>query len=70
MIPEIPESTQGEATPEDSEEEYTDDDEPDDNKILNFSVDGPKPIRRMVLHIVQRYEEIFPRIQGKRRLNL
>ena len=69
VIPEIPESTQGEATPEDSEEEYTDDDEPDDNEILNFSVDGPEPIRRMVLHIVQRYEEIFPRIQGKRRLN-
>ena len=69
VIPEIPESTQGEATPEDSEEEYTDDDEPDDNEILNFSVDGPEPIKRMVLHIVQRYEEIFPRIQGKRRLN-
>lgn len=69
VIPEIPESIQGEATPEDSEEEYTDDDEPDDNEILNFSVDGPEPIRRMVLHIVQRYEEIFPRIQGKRRLN-
>ena len=41
MIPEIPESTQGEATLEDSEEEYTDDDEPDDNEILNFSVNSP-----------------------------
>lgn len=57
------------ATEESSEEEYTDDDEPDDNELIYFSVEGPNPIKKMILHIAQRHEEVFPKIQGKRRLN-
>ncbi|KAK0342003.1 hypothetical protein LTR59_018100 [Friedmanniomyces endolithicus] len=42
-----------ESTPEDSEEEYSDDDAPGDNELLHFSVEGPEPIRRMVLHLAR-----------------
>ncbi|KAK5716422.1 hypothetical protein LTR15_009313 [Elasticomyces elasticus] len=52
-----------------SEEEYSDDNAPDDNKVLHFSVDRPEPIRRMVLYLARRFEEMFPKIQGKRRVN-
>ena len=69
VIPEIEDSDAGESTPEDSEEEYSDDDAPGDNELLHFTVDGPEPIRRMILHIARRFEEIFPEIQGKRRLH-
>ncbi|KAK0794727.1 hypothetical protein LTR75_010752 [Friedmanniomyces endolithicus] len=69
VIPEIEDSNAGESTPEDSEEEYSDDDAPGDNELLHFTVDGPEPIRRMILYIAQRFEEIFPEIQGKRRLH-
>ncbi|KAK3068222.1 hypothetical protein LTR53_014386, partial [Teratosphaeriaceae sp. CCFEE 6253] len=56
-------------TPEESEDEYSDDDELDDNEVLNFIVDGLELIRRMVLHLAQRFEEMFPKISGKRRLH-
>jgi len=69
VIPEIEDSDAGESTPEESEEEYSDDDAPGDNELLHFTVDGPEPIRRMILHIARRFEEIFPEIQGKRRLH-
>ena len=58
-----------ESTPKGSDEEYSNDEEPSDNEILNFSVDGPEPIRRIVIYLVRRFEEMFPKIQGKRRLN-
>jgi len=69
--PTISESTLEERqdTPEESEEEYSDDEEPDDNEILNFRIEGPEPFRRMVLHLAQQVEEMFPKIQGKRRLH-
>jgi len=69
VIVEIEDSNAGESTPEESEEEYSDDDAPGDNELLHFTVDGPEPIRRMILHIARRFEEIFPEIQGKRRLH-
>ncbi|KAK0776646.1 hypothetical protein LTR87_017980 [Friedmanniomyces endolithicus] len=69
VIPEIEDSNAGESTPEDSEEEYSDDDAPGDNELLHFTVDGLEPIRRMILYIARRFEEIFPEIQGKRRLH-
>ncbi|KAK0857835.1 hypothetical protein LTR87_017822 [Friedmanniomyces endolithicus] len=69
VIPEIEDSDAGESTLEDSEEEYSDDDAPGDNELLHFTVDGPEPIRRMILYIARRFEEIFPEIQGKRRLH-
>ncbi|GAB7362634.1 hypothetical protein MBLNU230_g2945t1 [Neophaeotheca triangularis] len=53
---------------DDSEYEYTDDEEPDDNDTLEFIVEGPAPIKKMVTHIARSYEEVFLRIQGKRRL--
>ncbi len=58
-----------ESTPEESEDEYSDDEESSDNEILNFSVDRLEPIRKMVLHICRRYEEIFPKEAGKRRVD-
>lgn len=70
VIPEIDDSDAlNESTPAESEDEYSDDEAPDDNEVLHFSVDGPEPIRRMVLHLARRFEEVFPKIQGKRRLN-
>ncbi len=69
VIPEIEDSDAGESTLEDSEEEYSDDDAPGDNELLHFTMDRLEPIRRMILHIAQRFEEIFPEIQGKRRLH-
>ncbi|KAK0843546.1 hypothetical protein LTS02_016055 [Friedmanniomyces endolithicus] len=69
VIPEIEDSNAGESTPEDSEEEYSDEDAPGDNELLHFTVDGLEPIRRMILYIARRFEEIFPEIQGKRRLH-
>ncbi|KAK1090552.1 hypothetical protein LTR48_008072, partial [Friedmanniomyces endolithicus] len=59
VIPEIEDSNAGESTPEDSEEEYSDDDAPGDNELLHFTVDRPEPIRRMILYIARRFEEIF-----------
>jgi len=59
-------------TPDESnseEEGYTDDDQPADDEILHFSVDGPEPIRRMVLHMARKFEEVFPKVSGKRRLH-
>ena len=57
------------STPEESEEEYSDDDAPDNNEILSFTVDAPEPIRRMILHLARRFDETFPKIAGKRRLH-
>jgi len=68
VIPEIDNSeAANESTPEDSEEEYSDDDAPGDNELLHFSVEGPEPIRRMVLHLARWFEKLFPEIQGNRR---
>jgi len=44
VIPEIEDSDAGESTPEDSEEEYSDDDALGDNELLHFNVDGLEPI--------------------------
>ncbi len=68
VIPEIEDSSAGESTLEDSEEEYLDDDAPGDNELLHFTMDGLELIQRMILYIAQRFEEIFLVIQGKRRL--
>ncbi len=59
VIPEIEDSDAGESTLEDSEEEYSDDDAPGDNELLHFTVDRPELIRRMILYIARRFEEIF-----------
>ncbi|GAB7358588.1 hypothetical protein MBLNU230_g2648t1 [Neophaeotheca triangularis] len=62
---EIPESQEGTTvtdSEDDSEYEYTDDEEPDDNDTLEFIVEGPAPIKKMVTHIAPSYEEVFPRI--------
>jgi len=59
VIPEIEDSNAGESTPEDSKGEYLDDDAPGDNEL----------IRRIILYIARRFEEIFLEIQGKRRLH-
>ena len=56
-----------EATQESSDEES--DDEPDDLEILHMSVDGPQPVITMILHIARVYEDVFPRMAGKRYLN-
>jgi len=70
LTPVIPDSEDGhEDTPESSEDEYTDDENDSDNEILNFSVDAPEPIRKMILTIVRQNEEVFPKVQGKRRLH-
>ncbi|KAK0847701.1 hypothetical protein LTR87_018088, partial [Friedmanniomyces endolithicus] len=37
VIPEIEDSDAGESTPEESEEEYSDDDAPGDNELLHFT---------------------------------
>ena len=52
-----------------SEEEYTDDDEPDDLELYHFEVSGAGPARRMILFIANQFETVFPQIQGKRRLH-
>jgi len=54
---------------DETSDEYSEDEEPDHNEILNFSVDGPEPIRMMVEHMARRYEETFPKIHGKRRIH-
>ncbi len=46
-----------------------DDDALGDNELLHFTVDGLELIQRMILYIARRFEEIFPEIQGKRRLH-
>jgi hypothetical protein len=56
-------------TPEASDDEYSDDEGPTDNELLHFTIDAPEPIRRMVLMIVRLHEEVFPKVQGKRRLH-
>ena len=56
-------------TLEESEEEYSNNNALEDNEILYFSVIGPKLIKRIVLYLAQRFEEIFPKVQGKRRIN-
>ncbi|KAK3067363.1 hypothetical protein LTR53_015816 [Teratosphaeriaceae sp. CCFEE 6253] len=70
VLPEVDGPTTDQVpTPEESEDEYSDDDEPDDNEVLSFTADEPEPIRRMVLRLARRFEEMFPRISGKRRLH-
>ncbi|KAK1047103.1 hypothetical protein LTR74_017827, partial [Friedmanniomyces endolithicus] len=69
VIPEIKDSDAGESTLEDSKEEYLDNDALGDNELLHFTVDRPEPIQRMILHIAQRFKEIFLEIQGKQRLH-
>ncbi len=59
VIPEIEDSDAGESTPEESEEEYLDDDAPGDNELLHFTMDGLELIQRMILYIARRFEEIF-----------
>jgi len=59
VIPEIEDSDAGESTLEESEEEYSDDDALGDNELLYFTVDGLELIRRIILYIVRRFEEIF-----------
>ena len=60
----------GESTPEEQDsDEYSDDKGPDDNEILHFSIEGPRPIMEIALLVARRYEEVFPKVQGKRRLN-
>ena len=59
VIPEIEDSDAGESTLEDSEEEYLDDDAPGYNELLHFTIDGLELIRRIILYIAQRFEEIF-----------
>jgi len=54
---------------EESSDEYSDDEAPGDNELMHFTVEGPQPVMDIVLHLSQRFEEIFPRIQGKRRLH-
>ncbi len=72
ILPEIDDSdAMNDSTPEESDsgEEYSDDEESDDIEILNFMVDSPEPCRKMILHIAQRFEEVFPKIAEKRRLH-
>ncbi len=69
VIPEIEDSDAGESTLEDSEQEYSDDDALGDNELLYFTIDGLELIRRIILYIARRFEEIFLEIQGKRRLH-
>ncbi|KAI7019968.1 hypothetical protein KC355_g2898, partial [Hortaea werneckii] len=52
-----------------SEEEYTDDDEPDDLELYRFEVSGAGPAKKMILFIANQLENVFPQIQGKRRLH-
>ena len=54
---------------EESSDEYSDDEAPGDNELMHFTVEGPQPVLDIVLHLSQRFEEIFPKIQGKRRLH-
>jgi len=69
VILEIEDSNVGKSTLEESKEEYLDDDALGDNELLYFTMDSPELIRRMILYIAQRFEEIFLEIQGKRRLH-
>ncbi len=59
VIPEIEDSDAGESTLEDSEQEYSDDDALGDNELLYFTIDGLELIRRIILYIARRFEEIF-----------
>ena len=49
-------------TLEESKEEYSNNNALEDNEILYFSIIGPKPIKRIVLHLTRRFEEIFPKV--------
>ena len=70
VIAEIADSdAMDDSTPESSNDEYSDDDEPCDLEILNITVEGPQPIVKMILHLSRNYEEIFPKVAGKRRLH-
>lgn len=53
----------------DSEAEYSEDEDPDDTELVTFTVDSPDPIRKMIQHLARKHEEMFPKIEGKRRLN-
>ncbi len=59
---------ENETTLESSESEDSDED-PDDLEILNILVEGPQLIMKMALHLVRSYEEVFPKIAGKRHLH-
>jgi hypothetical protein len=64
-----PTETSSEIDEEEQDNNYSDDEEPDHNEILHFSIDGPQPVLDMVLCISRQFEEVFPRIAGKRRLH-
>jgi len=54
---------------EELSDEYSDDEAPGDNELMHFAVEGLQPVIDIVLYLSQRFEEIFPKIQGKRRLH-
>ena len=62
---EIPDSEEH----EDSSDEYSEDEAPGDNELIHFAIEGPQPVIDMILHLSHRFEEVFPKIQGKRRLH-
>ena len=55
---------------EELEEEYSDNEELDYNKVLQFLIDGPELIIRIILYITRKFKEVFPKVVGKRRLHL
>ena len=57
-------------TPEESEDEYTNNDKLDNLELQHFTIEGLGPAIRIVKLIALIYEEAFPVIQGKRRLYL
>lgn len=59
-------------TPEASDEEGSEpesDNELPAGEVLTFSVDGPQQVYKLVTHIANKYEEVFPYIGGHRRLH-
>ena len=38
-------------------------------EVAEITVEGPQPVIKMILHIARKYEEVFPKLQGKRRLH-
>ncbi|GAB7362560.1 hypothetical protein MBLNU230_g2877t1 [Neophaeotheca triangularis] len=61
-IPESREDTTVMDSEDDSEYEYTDDEEPDDNDTLEFIVEGPALIKKMVTYIARSYEEDYRKV--------
>ena len=52
-----------------SKKEYSNNNKPNNLNIATFSISALNPIKKIILYIVKRHKEVFPKIAKKQQLH-